>query len=775
MSDKPSILIIGDWFIDENWLMANCDIYHSYNVGDAHFIGLLKDATSSSQSLCGVASILRILYGPAKKACTPEMQLIRDRYHLIGAGVWNPSDNLILQCVMCPEYCESKRRTPYILSGLEQPKHNDGPCLCPHNNDQPCQYDAKIYNLADAKKAGGILHFSTNRLIRIYEGFGSDQPKLRSRYDWRLEIRPEWISLKELTKIKRENTSIKAVVIVDHGHGVIGPQVIHKLLKLFPEAEYYVRSKLASPGWFKEFVDAKKRFKLAFTDQQLVAYRKGVRVWQHGPAVVGRGALEVLSDLLGLPWYEHNKKQAPESSEPGADAAAILFDNNAVVAASREPGGEDATLVNVFEPRIKQQPIRVGRSSVFFDSLIYWDLMRPEGLQCSIRPACIWAEQNAYRWTVACTEAWMKEEPSELSGPFETAIYMMPRADQGTVDMPGPVPANYKTSWTEWNDSSKELGLVTVGGEDQIQLWRAYGVLKDYVCTGGEKRTNINRLIHNLGKYWKDRKTKYPFNCLFLAEPGWGKSYLARCLAEHFDFEFLRYSIAQMASNSDLIDAFKVIASTQNRTHKKVLVFIDEIDAKIENHTAMGLLLGPMWDGQFKLEGNLYSIAPCIWVFASTKHVDELAGEPKGRDFLSRINGPIIDLDFLTNRKAIHAETITDPDRIKVMKQDLRDCSYLRTEMVYLGVSLLNQQFGPISKIDKAVLEIFYNIMPKNGIRSLEVFVSQFSNISRGRVTRENVPDLNVASELRRHIDVLDSWPPGATYREVKVLINPPK
>ena len=95
--------------------------------------------------------------------------------------------------------------------------------------------------------------------------------------------------------------------------------------------------------------------------------------------------------------------------------------------------------------------------------------------------------------------------------------------------------------------------------------------------------------------------------------------------------------------------------------------------------------------------------------------------------------------------------------------------------MVYHGVNLLNRQFGPISKIDKAVLEIFYNILPRNGIRSLEVFVSQFSHISRGRVTRENVPDLEVASELRRHIDVLGPWPKGETYREVKVLVNPPK
>ena len=58
---KPKILIVGDLFIDENWLMAKCDNYHSSNVGDFHYSSLLKWPDSLVLSLCGIAEYLKIL------------------------------------------------------------------------------------------------------------------------------------------------------------------------------------------------------------------------------------------------------------------------------------------------------------------------------------------------------------------------------------------------------------------------------------------------------------------------------------------------------------------------------------------------------------------------------------------------------------------------------------------------------------------------------------------------------------------------------------------
>jgi hypothetical protein len=782
VNEKSKILVVGDWFIDENWLMAKCDSYHSYNVGDKHYVSLLKRTDGFIMSLCGAASIMRILNGSPEEETGEKINILKDDYELIGIGAWNPQDTDLLRCLLCPNLDKKMTTTPYLLSGIKQPLRikktdvNDDAYECPYIQNSAdakkneCNLKSKIMNLIDEKKKQAKECSSTNRLVRIYEGFGSDQAQLRYRFDWQLPIRDDIKNYSIIENI--DGKSVKAVVLVDHGYGVIDKTLVEKLLKISPDSSrWYVRSKLESPNWLAFLKEKQKPIRLVFTDEQLLNYKYCTRVWQHGPTVLGRGLLELFGDLLGLKTYEDLKPVG--SNQKIAENAAIYFENETAIAASRMKDKNDAVLINLSKPEGELMPIRVGRSSVFFASLIYWDLINKD-LESSMHMACRWALSNAYNWTKDCSKAWLQEEPSELSGPFEHAIYRpYPENHESPPEL------TYKKSWDEWNASSSTLGIVeTENGEQQIQIWRAFGTLKNYIYVGGRKRTKINEMIHSIYHYTKDPKPTYPFNCLFLAEPGWGKSYLAESIAKYFNFEFLSYSIAQMASNKDLIDSLKVIASTQNRTKKRVLVFMDEIDAQIESHYAMGLLLGPIWEGSFKIEGNIYSIEPCIWVFASTKPIEKFLEEAKGRDFLSRINGPIIDLDFFPGRSRNRFHNEKDTEKRKdIMKEAamIEDNKPLRIELVYLGVNFLNRLFGPISTIDRAVLEMFYNIMPADGIRSLGIFVSQFKNISRGHVSMENVPKVDGKSELSRHIYKISDWPTEDSGEKIKVLLNPPK
>jgi hypothetical protein len=228
-----------------------------------------------------------------------------------------------------------------------------------------------------------------------------------------------------------------------------------------------------------------------------------------------------------------------------------------------------------------------------------------------------------------------------------------------------------------------------------------------------------------------------------------------------------------MGSNHDLKQCLRDIVSTQIRTDKRILVFIDEIDAQIESHTAMGLLLGPISDGTFISEGNAYRIDPCIWVFASTKPEGTLRKQTKGRDFISRINGPILNLDYFDNASREELGEKAESDRINYMIQRFLVSNALRTELVYHGVNFLNNMYGPISCIDESVLEIFHNTMPIDGIRSYEIFVSLFHDISYGIVRRENVPEPGEYPELTRHIRVVAPWP-QQNKDLIKVIVNPP-
>ncbi|MCX5799947.1 MAG: AAA family ATPase [Candidatus Eisenbacteria bacterium] len=799
-NQKRVVLIVGDSFIDENWLMSRGDIYHSYNVGKEHYISNLPNADCRIISFCGAASVWRTLRGPglqhrtvsAGKSMVPSMV---EKCELLLLTAWNPSDSNLLMCLLCDKKDVSIGLTPYRLSGLTTPHWNSkAKRWCPHLRTQTeCCYQRSMFNLVKTNCPKAATNTSSNHLVRLYEGFGSDQPRLQYRFDWKLDLDNQYKNYGIVGEIKKSipKTEVDAIVAVDHGYGVIDNELVKRLHRAFPKAKWYIRSKLESATWMDELKKARKKPRLTFTDEQLLEYTYGVRVWRHGPTVLGHAALEVLGDLLGLKKYLHTKTIHSVRVKP--ENAALLFEDDTVIAATSTTGTkrvrgrhsnrsrekDDAYLVNIASAPGEKKPICVGRSTVFFSSLVYWDQMFVP-LRNSMSSACSWALRNAYLWTDSCTKAWLEKKPSNLTGPFDQAIYRPPWPPA----VVGPRQRlshrlTYLASWHEWNRSSIGQGVVTVGGEKQIHLWRAHGTLKDYICPGGDKRSEINKLITRLQAYGNERDPRYPFNCLLLAEPGWGKSTLAKCLAQHFDFQHLSFSVAQMASNQDLMNSLKQIMSVQNRTRARVLVFVDEIDAQIESHTAMGLLLGPIWDGSFASEGTTYRIEPCVWVFASTKPLNHLRVESKGRDFLSRINGPIIELDFFggDRREKLHAEQ--DEERRKVlMKRMVRsdpESKRRRTELVYHGVNFLNRVFGPISSIDQNVLRVFYNAMPFDGIRSIEILASRFHDISLGQVTMRNVPRLDSYPELGRHIQELEPWPHEDAKKPVKVITNPPK
>jgi hypothetical protein len=814
---KKHVLIVGDSFIDENWLMSRADIYHSYNVGREHYISNLLNANSCILSYCGAASIFRILQGPrvTDNSHSPQANKIRSRmeslYNLVALSAWNPADDSLLRCLLCNQLESLTGVTPYRISGLSAPSKCDGKeRLCPKTN-KPCHYNPNINNLVKANVPGAWDKTSSNRLIRLYEGYGSDQPRLQSRYDWRIELEDKYKNYDIIRHIETHIgiDSVLAIVVLDHGYGVIDAKLVGQLLETFPSAGWYLRCKLEDTDWIKVLSNAQAenkakkkvkkkagpRIRLIFRDEQLLEYKYGVRTWRYDKAILGRGALEVLGNLLGIETYTDTISNPP-TNHLRVDNAALLFDDDTAIAATRIGEKEDAVLVNIASAPGDHQPIRVGRSSVYFASLIFWDLYRRKEkadapLDNELEEACKWALDNSYNCSVLCSKAWLNQEASDLSGKLEWAVYRDAGVcDSERIDQKRKAPL-YKDYWKEWNKSSQELGIIDVKDGLEIQLWRAQmwrdnNHTYDYVCPGGPKRTDINGLIKRLKLYIAKDKPRYPFNCLFLAEPGWGKSRLAKCLAHNHQLVFQNYSIAQMGTNQDLKQCLKEVVSLQNRG-KRVLVFIDEIDANIESHDAMGLLLGPIWDGYFVSDGNAYRIEPCVWVFASSKSLNKLRSTTKGRDFLSRINGPIIDLDFLARLRENMDDVDGERQRIDQMadifrcdnlrneslrSEDETRIKSLRTELVYHGVNFVNQMYGPISFIDKSVLEIFYNTMPIDGIRSVEIFVSLFRDVHGGIVTLQNIPDMDEYPELKRHLFQIKR--PSESSDMVKVIVNPP-
>ena len=73
-------------------------------------------------------------------------------------------------------------------------------------------------------------------------------------------------------------------------------------------------------------------------------------------------------------------------------------------------------------------------------------------------------------------------------------------------------------------------------------------------------------------------------------------------------------------------------------------------------------------------------------------------------------------------------------------------------------VSLLSEQWGPIRRVQECVLQLFHDILPVNGLRSLKFFASSFKDVKGGEVVVSNVPEVEDREELRRHVILPQKW-----------------
>jgi len=754
-----TIVVIGDWFIDENWLMTRQSLYHSSTVGDVHFQARHKKVDKRMISLCGAAALLEVLstYLPTQDTS----------FGFVGLGAWNQDDNEVIQCTICNKHTQEKRLTPYTLLSLRRiaPKR---PRVCPYDGEK-CTYQHNLKNLApggdDARK------FSTNRIIRCYEGYGGGTPHLLYRFDWQLPFSEDDLQYGCLRELR--NCQVVAVIIEDHGKGVINTKCISELVSVVPkEAKWFVRTKIDNPPWMSYLKKDRRTLDLVVSDFKLARHKKGERRWWHDGPELSRAALELLGEMTGDITIQDGI-EVPATGLRARSAAVLLDDNTAF---AKEAG--DTFFIP--QPPGPRQLINIGRTTMFYAALIAQRLVRPNNASSDdFGDECANALQCAWEWSQSASRCWDKELV-HFYGDYGNALSPL---DLQRASFSSPPAIRYEELWKRWTDSSKELGIVKATRDettsDCIQLWRGKGTLHDYICVGGPKRNAINRLASLLGTFARDKSPVHPFSCLLISAPGWGKSFLARCLAKHFDLDYLEFSIAQMSTTRDLIDCLAQIFSRQTTTSKRTLIFMDELNAEIEGHKAMGLLLSPLWEGTFLIGGRTYRLAPAAWVFASTARFDELVEEDKGSDFVSRLVGPVLELDCLGSQYLVDAiqevrkclntidigdlkhyiAKVYDSTAYMSFKNDEKDV--LKTEQVYLMLSLLNTHWGPIVRVQKQVLQLFHDLLPVNGFRSLEFFSRSFELVRQGQLVASNVPRLEENEGLRRHVVVPKLWLEG--------------
>ena len=221
-----SVLIIGDWVIDEYWFLVRHQSDISSHVGFNHY--RLNDKEGQYvRDLCGAGHIVRLLY----------QNLEKENQKILGIGIWNKNDNdLIKHLIHC---------------------HIDG-CNC----EIGMSSKSMTLGFCDDEIPVNIWtlnpHGTTIRVIRQYHMENGGLKQI-SRIDWEpLNKQSEDHSNIEKIQILEEN-EISDIVVHDLKKGSVTKKLIEDISSKYPNANWYVRSKDDEPDWLSSIDNIKLR------------------------------------------------------------------------------------------------------------------------------------------------------------------------------------------------------------------------------------------------------------------------------------------------------------------------------------------------------------------------------------------------------------------------------------------------------------------------------------------------------------------------------------
>jgi hypothetical protein len=623
--------------------------------------------------------------------------------------------------------------------------------------------EERLFNLSrllNKQKTNSPQDYScgTTRMIRIYQHTGS-KFELLQRIDWELELpnditptspkehskpsedEPVLITEQESlngsdleTFIRKHRRKIGAMVIKDMRKGVISEALIEWLVQKFKKVPWFISTKAWDPKWFGVLEQADVRLMVIPQMSTQWAVRNGILnrwITQSGDA--SYGALHNMEKL---------GRRFPEA------IIVALPDGLSILARDRLRSSDEGKRIGLVQTRVGPSPLAVGMpmASVFFPAMIA-HLMRNGNIKLD----------QLLKDSLRFTHKWMSievkrvEEPEEWEPSPEQSLELELGTTHDGAGSLKPFDGNWKDfNWKQatdaWGKAFSEYGVIEtkdihlqvrhakadnlrdtatrMKGKKYLELWRSMTEVHGYVCCVTEKRKILQRVVNELGSFDAKGRRDHK-SCMFIASPGSGKTYLVRQLAQSLGLRYLGFNVTQMLSKTDLFDCFDTIVTSQAQNKEEpLLVFIDEINAKLDGQHVYDAFLAPLEEGVYVRAGKTFHIDPCVWVFAGTERpsaTDLLHGDKsdKASDFESRLTLEPLDLRIRDKSK---------------------EESEARIEKVYLGVSLLRSAFPDVRKVSKKVLQAFHTLPPSLEARELKHFVKSFFDIQYGTVKAKNIP-----------------------------------
>ena len=163
------VLIVGDWVVDEHWVVGTHRAEASSRTVRDHTRALHKD-NCSVRSLCGAGQVASVLHETEivhkNTDSLASDQPVRP-FCVFGAGIWAVGDDDILASMLEPSF--NIDQTPHRLRGPEVDRTRQDP-------KRP-----RLFNFAQSVHPEGRT--GTTRVIRIYQNTPT-RLELKQRLDW---------------------------------------------------------------------------------------------------------------------------------------------------------------------------------------------------------------------------------------------------------------------------------------------------------------------------------------------------------------------------------------------------------------------------------------------------------------------------------------------------------------------------------------------------------------------------------------------------------------
>ncbi len=156
---NKKILIVGDWVVDDNWVVVDHRSPKSSRTGLMHHRALHGN-NASIRAFCGAGQTASILRETRKNGVLV--------HHILGLGVWARNDD----------------RGIKGLFDIENTKENNPHCIFKNINDEKI-VNVDLFNLADYIGSDEHIEVGTTRVIRTYLKIGDKINQLQ-RIDWEL-------------------------------------------------------------------------------------------------------------------------------------------------------------------------------------------------------------------------------------------------------------------------------------------------------------------------------------------------------------------------------------------------------------------------------------------------------------------------------------------------------------------------------------------------------------------------------------------------------------